>query len=587
MILRGHPVVERLAGRLARLYGAARAEAGLERLLMMIGRYGLEPRPARPWTQRDAILIAYADMVARPATRPLAVLKQFADRRLRDLFSMVHLLPFCPSSSDDGFAVVHYRAPDPALGDWADVRALGERFDLAFDLVLNHVSARSGWFLDYLTGTAPGRHYFIEVDPAADLSAVVRPRASPLTMPVPTRDGRRHVWTTFSPDQVDLNYAHPDVLFEILDILLFYAAQGTSLIRLDAVAYLWKTIGTDCIHRPETHELVRLFRDVLALAAPGVRLLAEVNAPHAENVAYFGAGDEAHLVYQFALPPLLLHALLTGEAGPLSRWARALEDPPPGCAFLNFTASHDGIGLRPAEDCLPPDAARALCDAARRRGGRVSTRRAPDGSERPYELNIAWFDALSGAEPYGSARHVARFLCSQAVALALKGIPAVYFHSLTATPNDRAAVEQTGQARAINRRRWREDDLEAWLADPATPGSRVFRAYRRLLRTRARHPAFHPDGAQRVLDLGPRGFGLERTAPGGGARVWCLSNCSDQPLELPVGGALPPAGACRDLIRGRRLAGGRSLLLEPYQTLWLDAARGASTHASNPAEPDA
>ena len=541
-------VMERLRGRFERLYGA-RAERCLSRLAMLVGRYGLgaAPRPAAPWDQTDSVLITYADMIRAPEEKPLVTLKRFLDERLAGAIRHVHLLPFFPSSSDDGFSVIHYRLVDPALGDWPEVRALGERFGLMFDLVLNHVSRKSGWFLDYRAGVAPGRHYFIEADPAADLSAVVRPRTTPLLHPVHTRAGRRHVWTTFSEDQVDLDYSNPDVLFEILDILMFHIAQGARIIRLDAVAYLWKRLGTNCLHQPETHEIVRLMRDFLALVAPDARLLTETNVPHEENVSYFGQGDEAHLVYQFSLPPLLLHTLLRGDASALTRWASALAAPPPGCTFLNFTASHDGIGVRPLRGLVPDAEVDYLAEAVRERGGRVSLQRNGDGSESPYELNITWFDAVSDPE---EELHVARFLCSQAILLALKGIPAVYFHGLAATPNDQAAVARTGRARSINRRKWAAAELDAWLADPASVGARAFSGSLDLLRRRAQRPAFHPDGGQRVLDLGPGLFAVERTAPDGSERLLAVHNVTAKPIRLktPHTLALPPYGFAWDTI---------------------------------------
>ena len=346
-----------------------------------------------------------------------------------------------------------------------------------------------------------GGSYFIEVDPAADLSAVVRPRSLPLLTAVTTPAGKRLVWTTFSDDQIDLNFANPDVLFELLDILLFYISMGARIIRLDAIAYLWKRIGTPCIHLPETHEVVKLFRDFLELVAPDVLLLTETNVPQPENYSYFGNGDEAHAVYQFALPPLLLHALQSGTSKYLTAWASALPVLPAGCAVLNFTASHDGIGVRPLQGLLPDEEIRTLVERVRTLGAEVSTQRNSDGSDSPYELNITYFDAMRGnGDP--DPLHVQRFLCSQTIPMVLKGIPAVYFHSLTATPNDVEGVKRTGRARSINRRKWSQNELEDALKDEKSPAARVFREYTRLLQLRAQHAAFHPDGAQRILEYG-------------------------------------------------------------------------------------
>jgi glycosidase len=549
-------VMERLRGRIERLYGR-RAGRCLSRLAMLIGRYGIGDNPvpvASRWSEKDAVLIAYADMIQAPGEKPLHTLKKFLDSRLEGVFRTVHLLPFFPSSSDDGFSVIHYRTVDPALGNWADVCALGERFRLMFDLVLNHVSRQSGWFLDYRAGIAPGRHYFIEADPAADLSAVVRPRSTPLLHPVHTRAGARHVWTTFSEDQGDLDYTNPDVLFELLDILLFYLSMGARVIRLDAIAYLWKRPGTPCIHLPETHEVVRLFRDFLEIVAPDVLLLTETNVPHAENVSYFGQGHEAHLVYQFSLPPLVLHALLRGDASALTRWADSQADPPPGCTFLNFTASHDGIGVRPLQGLVAENEIGWLADEVRARGGQISLQRDGDGRDSPYELNVTWFSALADPDP---ERHIARFLCSQAILLALKGIPAIYFHSLTATPNDPDGISRTGRARSINRSKWPLAELEKRLGQPDLSGARVFQRMTELLRERAAHPAFHPDGAQRVLDLGPDVLAIERAAPDGSERLLAVHNVTDRTVQV----RLPAASGASD-----------PLALRPYAFEWLHPA---------------
>ena len=456
----------------------------------------------------------------------------------RSARSTIHALPFYPYSSDDGFSVIDYREVNPDLGDWEDVRQLGARFTLMFDLVLNHVSRKSAWFRAYREGDAPYRDYFHEVDPAADLSAVVRPRSLPLLTEVRRADGTAHLWATFSEDQLDLNFANPDVLFDLLDALFGYIAHGARIIRLDAVAFLWKRIGTPCIHLPETHEVVKLFRDVTDLVAPEVVLLTETNVPHEENISYFGAGDEARMVYQFSLPPLLLHALQTGDGRHLVDWLRGLAAPPAGCTWFNFTASHDGIGVRPLHGLLPDAELDAMVERVRARGGRVSTRRAGEGRDVPYELNITYYDAL--AEGRDEALDVARFLCSQTVALSLQGVPAVYFQSLIGAHNDDAGFKHTGRARSLNRKKWVLAELDSLLHLAGSRERRIFDELRRRLRIRATCPAFHPDAAQAVLDAGPGCLALRRTAADG-TTVLALHNLTAKPLDV----ALPDVAAAR------------------------------------------
>ena len=446
MTLNQHQIA-RLRGRLAELYGD-QADACLARLLTLVSHHPSPgPRHTADWDQRDVLLVCYGDQVQAPGRPHLQTLLDFLTaydlpRSLRQL----HLLPFFPSSSDDGFAVIDYRAVDPELGTWNDISELGRHFGLMFDLVINHVSVSSLWFQNYVKGEPPYDRFFLEVDPGADLSRVVRPRSQPLLTSVPTDRGVRHVWMTFSADQVDLDYHNPDVLLEMIGVLLFYLQRGARLIRLDAIAYLWKELGTSCIHLRPTHVVVKLLRDLVDAVAPGTLLITETNVPHAENVSYFGDGDEAHLVYQFSLPPLLLEAFVSEDATVLCDWLERLEPARPGTTYLNFTASHDGIGVRPLEGLLPGERIARLVDAVRQRGGLVSTRRLANGEDAPYELNTTYFDALRNPADADPQWHVRRFLASQAIMLALRGIPAVYFHSLIGTANDSGAVTATGRA---------------------------------------------------------------------------------------------------------------------------------------------
>jgi len=566
-------IIQRLRDRFCRLY-PHEGERCLARLQMLIGRYGvgLAREPVLDhWNQTDNVLITYADMVRGADEKPLQLLKRFLDERLDGVVKTVHILPFFPYSSDDGFSVIDYREVHPGHGSWEDVTAIAEKFQLMFDLVLNHVSRRSDWMRQYINGILPGRRYFLEMDPKTDLSAVTRPRSSPLLARINTRDGERHVWATFSDDQVDLNFANPDVLFEFLDILFLYIARGVHIIRLDAIAYLWKRPGTRCIHLAETHEIVKLLRDVVDLVAPHVLLLTETNVPNEENTSYFGDGDEAHMVYQFSLPPLLLHALHTGSSRYLTEWAATLPVLRPGSTFLNFTASHDGVGVRPLEGLVPAEELRALQDAILERGGHVSTKRNPDGSDSPYELNISYFDALATPGSRVSKQDIERFLCSQTVALSLKGMPAIYFHSLMGTRNDYAGVERFGYPRAINRRKWDEPDLSKALDNRSTVTSRVFHGYVDLLRIRALHAAFHPDGSQDVLDLGPEVFAVMRRAPDESETIVAVHSLRDTPVDVACERVdRLRSGHWHDLIADRALdAGSPHIQLAPYQCAWL------------------
>jgi len=491
-------------------------------------------------TEEDVILITYGDQFREAHRSPLQSLYVFLQSNLQDVISGVHILPFYPYSSDDGFSVIDYRQVAPELGSWEDIAHLGENFRLMFDLVANHISSKSEWFQNFLVGQEPFGGYFPVLEPDTDLTQVVRPRATPVLTPFQTSNGLRHVWTTFSEDQIDLDYSNPQVLLEMVGVLLFYVAQGAQIIRLDAIAYLWKIPGTSCIHLPQTHAVVKLFRVILDLVAPSVLLITETNVPHKENISYFGNyqpglhhSDEAQLVYQFPLAPLTLHTFLTGDATYLTDWAEGLPDLSPGTTFFNFTASHDGIGVRPVEELLSTDEIQNLIQNTLAHGGQVSYRSNPDGSQSAYELNITWYDALNHPGKPEPDLDIQRFLASQAIMLSLAGVPGIYIHSLLGSRNCAACMEETGRARSINREKFELEKLKRGLSDPSNLKSKVLAGYRHLLEVRKHQPAFQPAAKQLVLRLGVEVFAVLRTAENGD-RIICVINVTSRHLEIDI-----------------------------------------------------
>ncbi|MCG6857966.1 MAG: alpha-amylase, partial [Salaquimonas sp.] len=312
---------------LARQIGAAFYEASSVRRRSRIPGNTL-------WSQQDAIVITYADTMIDGEHVPLDLLNDFLLRRLKGNITGVHILPFFPWTSDDGFAITNYYAVDSRFGDWHHVNRIAGEFKLMADLVLNHCSSQGPWFSSYRQGQEPYDKYFFEASPEDDLSAVVRPRTSPLLREVETVNGTKYVWCTFSHDQVDLNFANPDVLLEFLRIMRFHIDHGVRTIRLDAVAFVWKEIGTSCIHLPQTHEIVRMMRTLCDFATEPVILITETNVPNHENLSYFGNRNEAHAIYNFPLPPLVVHAMLAGSARHLNTWQMAMPPAQMGCAYL-------------------------------------------------------------------------------------------------------------------------------------------------------------------------------------------------------------------------------------------------------------
>jgi sucrose phosphorylase len=460
-------------------------------------------RRSWPLTERDILLITYPDQVQEPGARPLQTLTEFCERHARDVVSGIHLLPFYPWSSDDGFAVKDYFATDPAFGSWEDVRRLGRSFDLMIDAVFNHLSVEGEWFERFLRDEPEFHDFFVTIEGDPDLSQVVRPRALPLLTEFQTARGPRRVWTTFSADQADLNFKNPRVLLAVLEALLFYARQGARFIRLDAIAFLWKEIGTTCLHLPQTHPVIQLMRAMLDEAAPQVLLITETNVPHAANVSYFGNGmNEAQLVYNFALPPLVLHSFATGNAAQLTRWAQSLALPSARVTFFNFLASHDGIGLNPARGILNDAEIDALVRRTLKHGGLISYKDMPDGSRLPYEMNINYLDALSNpAEREPAALAARKFLTAHAILLSLQGVPGIYFHSMFGSRGDRAGAEAGGIPRQINREKLDRFRLEEQLHQAPALRPCVWCGFKELLRIRRAHCAFHPQAAQRVLAM--------------------------------------------------------------------------------------
>ncbi|VTR76588.1 alpha-amylase family glycosyl hydrolase [Cellulomonas hominis] len=494
----------------------------------------LPHREARLPDQSTAYLITYADAVQRAGEPPLQTLRHVLDEHVGSAITDVHLLPVYPWTSDDGFAVVDHRQIDPALGTWRDVEALAGDRRVMLDLVANHMSASSPSFTGWLAGDPELAGYFIERDPAFDDARVVRPRTSPLHHRYRRGDGPGEVeaWTTFGPDQVDVDVREPRVLLDLTDVLLGYVAHGARTIRLDAIGFLWKESGTTCLHLPQTHAVIKAWRAVLDHVAPGTLVLTETNVPHAENVSYFGdGGDEAHLVYQFALPPLVLDAFVQGRADVLGAWAAGVGAVSGTATWFTFLASHDGIGMRPSEGLLDDAARDALARRALAHGGRVSMATDPAGRERMYELNVGFLDAL--ADP-GAADHdaqvVTRGLAAHSILLSLAGVPAVYYHSLLGSPQDVAGMTASGIARRVNRARLDADELDAELRRPGRRRE-VFTGLRHMLTVRAGQSGFDPFAPQDVSVVAGRALVVRRAA-GTPEEVVAVTNVSGAPVTL-------------------------------------------------------
>ncbi len=560
---------------LERLYGYEKSQELSETIYQLIqGKFAPSITvDLNKWSENDIKLITYGDTIySEIEEKPLATLASFLNNYLKDTVTGVHILPFNPYSSDDGFAVIDYLQVNPHLGDWDDVSLIANDFNLMVDLVINHVSSQHEWFQQFLVGETPGCHYFIEANPEEDLSQVIRPRSSPLLTEVETKTGRKYVWSTFSEDQIDVNFANPDMFVEYIRIIVFYIQLGVKYIRLDAVGFLWKKIGTPCIHLSETHTAIRLIREVVQMLDPSVAIITETNVPNWENVSYFGNSDEAHMIYNFSLPPLLLNALMQGKSEHLQTWMMRMPPAQKGCAYFNFTASHDGIGLRPAEGLLKDDEYQALLETMESFGGKISDRQKADGSNSPYEINISWFSAMKGTVEGEDQWQIDRLLCSQTIMLGLEGIPALYIHNLLATENYLEGVEKTRHNRTINRYKWNYDQLVERLNDPNSDQSIVLDKLSNLIKIRRQQPAFHPNTTQYTLHpLNPALFAFWRQSIDRQQSIFCIHNLSnqDQYLNLSEFNLIDLDGWF-DLITNKAIDNiHHQYTLQPYQCLWI------------------
>ncbi len=517
------------------------------------------------WDESDVVLITYADQFHNQNDKTLKTLGDFYNQWLSKSFSHIHLLPFYPWSSDDGFSVIDYHQVDPVCGDWDDIAKLNKSTRLMFDFVCNHVSAKSSWFKKYLEGKPEFKNFFISVNPESDLSAVTRPRALPLLSPFTLSDGtKQYIWTTFSDDQIDLNFANPQVLLAMVDVLLHYLQAGADYIRLDAVGYMWKTPGTCCIHLEKTHQLVKLFRAVVDEVAPGTVLITETNVPHNDNISYLGNGhDEAHMVYQFPLPPLVLHAIHTGSAQVLSQWAASLDTAENhNTTWFNFLASHDGIGLNPLRGILPEEDILHLVNELQEQGALVNWKNNPDGTRSPYEVNVTYMDALNRRDSSDEER-LARFILAHAILLAFPGVPAIYIQSILGSRNDYSGVERLGYNRAINRQKYDLHEIESQLAGENELREQVYKKLSHLVNVRKKQDVFHPDSSFDAQSINNSLLVIKRRSVKGN-NVLALFNLSREPQRYTL-----PDNNFEDLITGLKINGKQSYDMQPYQVLWL------------------
>ncbi|MCH4888014.1 sugar phosphorylase [Acidaminobacter sp. JC074] len=547
-----------LKNKLKKIYGP-NADKCFAEVMNLVNKHGRISSHEQRLSEKDMMLITYGDSLLSKES-PLKTLDTFLSKHAKDALSAVHLLPFYPYTSDDGFSVVDYTAVHEELGTWGDIKSLSNQYDLMFDAVINHISKSSDWFKGYLNGDEKYKTYFHECDPSLDYSEVTRPRALPLLSPFETNEGTKYLWTTFSEDQIDLNYESIPLFIEIMEILIAYAKKGARYIRLDAIGFMWKKLGTSCIHLEETHELIKVMRMILDEIVPGTILITETNVPHKENISYFGDNDEAHMVYQFPLPPLTLHTFISEDSTKILKWIDGLDRTSSDTSYFNFLASHDGIGMRPVEGILDKDEQALIVDKVGLRGGKINYRTLSDGSKAPYELNISYVDALSDLDENDEIR-AKRFLASQAILLSVEGVPGIYIHSLLGSRNYQKGVEESGINRRINREKLQLDKVEESLETDSLR-SMIFYKYLDLIKVRKSSSAFSPDAIQEAVFIDNRIFSIKRMNEKTSAQVNVYINISNEAVSLN----LSESGL--NLMTDERLGGHVSI--KPYEIIWLE-----------------
>ena len=524
------------------------------------------------WSANDVLLIAYPDNLSSQNTSPLQCLKNFLGEHLSDTISIVHVLPFFPSTSDDGFSIQNYFEVDKKFGDWSDLNNLTEHSTLMADLVLNHCSVKNEWFIGYQNGNPMYENFFCTVDEDFDLTNIVRPRSSPLKEKFLINGEEKNIWCTFSRDQVDLNFKNPEVLRKLLDVIFWYIEKGVRVLRLDAVAFIWKTSGTTGLNALQAHLIVRLIRILVDYVDRGIILITETNLPVHENLSYFGNGNEAHWIYNFTLPPLSIFTLMFGDATQMRKWSMGMPPALPNTAYLNFLSSHDGIGLRPIEGILTDQQIDQMVSQLEHNGSLFSWRNVSQSEQKIYEANITLFDSLrlTPSDPTGELK-IQRYLAANCIMLGFEGVPAFYLNAMFATRNDIEEVNKNHSNRAINRHKWSKAELEKRLKSPNKIENLVLNSLKNLISKRKVHPAFHPNATQFTLQLESCFFGIWRQSIDRSQSIFAITNVTHLEQNLSLSHLnLVFSDRWYDIISGDEITNSESVLsFLPYQTYWI------------------
>jgi len=526
------------------------------------------------WSEKDILLITYADSISNFGQKNLKTLNQFLKQFCKE-FQIIHILPFFPYSSDDGFAVIDYKKIKNDHGDWIDLKKITKNFKVMIDLVINHCSSENQLFKNFLNNKTPGKGFFIsDKNKFKESVKIVRPRSSSLSKKVHLANKEAYVWCTFSHDQVDFDFKNLDVLIYFFGIIKFYLDQNIKALRLDAVAFLWKKLGTRCINLPETHEIIRLIRIIVEYYYDEVLIITETNIPSHENLSYFGNNNEAHCIYNFTFAPLLIHSIISGNSFYLKKWSRGMPPAQEKNAYLNFISTHDGIGLRPLEGILPEEEIGKYISFLKNQGALLTYRKYKK-KESVYEVNITLLNSLQETY-YGKDKFdIQRFILAHAILFSVEGIPAIYIQNLLGSKNDNSKVKKTGLNRSINRRNWEYDEVKYKLKKSENKNCKIYNSLINLMKIRKKQPAFHPNATQFTLQLEEQFYGIWRQSIDKSQSIFCINNLTKFKRKISLLDInLISTDKWFDLISRKKLNNiDDELIFDPYQTYWITNKR--------------
>ncbi len=525
------------------------------------------PKKKKSISEKTTLVICYGDSVYSEKNKSIRVFKNFFQKKLKNYFNTIHFLPFYPSSSDSGFAVKDHYKIDSKLGNWFDIKSFSKKSDIMADMVINHSSARGLWFKNFLKAKRPGKDYFLTIDSKFNTSKVVRPRDHKLLKKIDIFNKTDYLWRTFSPDQLDLNFKNPAVLLRFIKIMINLINHGVTIFRLDAIAYLWKESGTKCINLNKTHEIIKLLRVISGLLNTQTLIVTETNLPEKENLSYFGKNDEANWIYNFSLPPLLIHAFLFENNSYLYNWSKKLPRSKNGNCYLNFIASHDGIGMRPTEGLLSSKALKDFLFRLKKNGSKFSYRKIQNKSKKIYEANITVFDALKKTNYDNGKFSFERYISAHSIMIAFEGVPAIYFNSIFGTSNDEAKFVITGNNRDVNRYKWNLKNISNKLNNKDSKEYYFYKKISNLLSIKKKQKAFHPNASRENINLGPKIFCFKRESINKKQTIICITNLSSKIQYLKLS---------KKFLKYKDLLGSKifftidkRIKLDPCQTMWL------------------